>query len=154
MQLLRSAFVLVLLVALTITNAPAQKSAAKSGSSLQTTIEKLEKDGWEAFKKQDDKAYIALCAPDYTAVIADNKPPRDAQAAAAVSHDIKVHTYSFSDFKVTPLGPEAAVATYISTVNATFGQGQPQDFKLAVTDLWVKHAGQWKALRYHESELK
>ena len=158
MQLVRSASVLVLLATLATSGALAQKSAAKSparsASSLQATIEKLERAGWDAFKKQDDKAYIALCAPGYTAVIADNKPPRDAQAAAAVSHQIVVHQYSFSDFKVTPLGPDAALATYVSTVNATFGNGQPQDFKLAVTDVWVKRGGQWKAVRYHESELK
>ena len=46
-------------------------------------------------------------------------------------------------------GPPA----YISSGSATFGNGQPQDFKLAVTDVWVKRAGKWLSLRYHESDI-
>src|SRR5512140_1923961 len=151
MSLTRFAVVVLLVVTLAdlglaqgSSSKPAKKAAASGASSLQATIEKLEKDGWEAFKNQDDKAYIALCAPDYTAVIADNKPPRDAKAAAGVSHQIVVHKYELSDFKVTSLGPDAALATYTSAVNATFGTGQPQSFTLAVTDVWVKRGGQWK----------
>lgn len=156
----RSAATLALLLALTASllaqtsaSKPAKKAAA-GPSSLQATIEKLEKEGWEAFKNQDDKSLLALSAPGYTAVIADQKPPRDAQAAAAVSHQIKVHKYSFSEFKVTPLGPDAALATYISTGSATFADGKPQDFTLAVSEVWVKRGGQWQSVRYHESEIK
>ncbi|HVP41850.1 MAG TPA: nuclear transport factor 2 family protein [Terriglobales bacterium] len=132
---------------------PAAKTAKGGGADLQATIEKVEKAGWDAFQKHDDKTLMALSAPGYTAVIADQKPPRDAQAAAQVSHQIIVHKYSFSDFKVTPLAPDVALATYISSGSATFGNGKPQDFKLAVTEVWVKHGGQWKSLRYHESEI-
>jgi ketosteroid isomerase-like protein len=160
MSLIRSAAVVLLVVTLAnlgFAQGSSSKPVKKSGSasSLQTTIEKLEKDGWEAFKNQDDKAYIALCTPDYTAVIADNKPPRDATAAAQVSHQIALHKYELSDFKVVSLGSDAALATYMAAVNATFGTGQPpQDIKLAVTDVWVKRGGHWLAIRYHESEIK
>ncbi len=157
MSIFRCALLLLLAATVAIAQTSAPKPAAKSdkpgGASLQATIEKVEKDAWEAFKNHDDNTLIALSAPEYTAVIADQKPPRDAAAAAAVSHQIIVHKYSFSDFKVTQLGPNAALATYISSGSASFGNGQPQDFKLAVTDVWVKRGGQWKAVRYHESEI-
>ena len=32
--------------------------------------------------------------------------------------------------------------------------GQAQVQKVSVTDVWVKRGGQWKSLRYHETEVK
>ncbi len=156
MKALRFASALVLLSALAAmaqSNAKPAKTAA-AGSSLQATIEKMEKAGWDAWQKQDDNAMVAMSAPGYSAVLADQKPPRDATAAAQMSHQLVVKKYSFSDMKVTPLGPDAALATYTATGSLSAGSGKPSDFKLAVTDVWIQRGGQWKSLRYHESALK
>ena len=156
MRKLRFASAMVLLAVMA---AMAQSSAkpaktASAGSALQPAIEKLEKAEWDAWMKQDDKALVAVCAPGYSAVIADQQPPRDAAAAAQMSHQLVVHKYNFSDMKVTPLGADAALATYIATGSLSAGGGKPSDFKLAVSEVWVKSGGQWKSLRYHESAIK
>ena len=157
MKLAPSAALLVLLAALATSSAlaqkPAAKPAAKSGSSLQATLEKLEKDGWDAFKNKDKKAYSALCTPDYTAVFADGSV-HDLNGALESMKDLTLNRYTLSDLKLTSLGAEAAVLTYRAAINLTVGQQKPQDMNLAVTDVWVKRGGQWKAIRYHESPAK
>lgn len=154
---LRYICALALLLVLSSVALPAQsygkKPAKNAGSNLQATLEKLERDGWEAFKNKDDKAYTALCAPDYTGVFADGQPPHDLKSALQAMHGMTVNNYQLSDLKVTALGPDAALVTYTATPNITAG-GKTQDYKLAVTDAWVKQAGSWKAIRYHESEVK
>ncbi len=157
MRALRSASAMVLLAALAAAamaqSKPKPAKTAPAGSSLQATIEKLEKAEWDTWVKQDEKALVAMCAPGYSAALADQKPPRDATATAQMSHQLVVTKYSFSDMKETSLGPDAALATYSVTGTLNLG-GKTQDFKLAVTEIWVKRGGQWKSLRYHESEIK
>ena len=159
MAFVRLVATLILLLAIT-TSLLAQSSAAKpskkaSGtSSLQATLEKLENEGWEAFKNRDHKTYTALSTSDYTAVAADGKPAHDLNGILDVADHVKINSYKLNDMKVTPLGPDAALATYTADVNLAFGNEKPQDMKLNVTDVYVKRGGEWKAIRYHESEIK
>ncbi len=147
--------VLVLLAATMIS---AQSSAAKpakkpaGGSDLQAILEKLEKQGWDAYKTHDTAAFRQLCVPEYTSVEADQGPVRDLQATLDAMKNFEVDSYSFNEVKATPLGPEAALLTYTAKVNLKV-EGKPQDITLGVTDVYVKRGGQWKALRYHESQI-
>jgi len=161
MRTVTSLCLIALLAAVCAPTMVAQQSASKSeakpakaqGAGLQATLEKLEKQGWEAFKNKDAKAYSALCAPEYTAIFADGKPPHDLNSALDAMKQITMNSYNLSDLKATALGPKTALVTYTATTNLT-SEGKTQDYQLAVTDVLVKHGGQWKSLRYHESEIK
>lgn len=157
MSILRTAVLMLLAATVAFAQTSASKTAPKSdksgGASLQATLEKLERAGWEAFKTRDQNAFRQLCAPEYTAVEADQGPPRDLPAALASMKDFDLHSYALSELKATALGPDAALLTYVATINLTM-EGKPQDVKLAVTSVYVKRGGQWKDLRYHESAIK
>lgn len=151
-------FAVVVLLTATLSFAQTSKHAGKStksAESLQATIEKLEQNAWQAFQDKDEKAFAALCAPDYSAVNADQQPPHDLPGTIAeMKNDVTIHSFKLSDFQVTPLGPDSTLVTYIADTSLTFTNGQAQDVKLAVTDVWIKRRGQWKALRYHESQIR
>jgi hypothetical protein len=51
------------------------------------------------------------------------------------------------------LGWEAVLLRYTASANYNIGT-QAFSGKLAVSDIWVKRGGQWKSLRYQETEMK
>jgi ketosteroid isomerase-like protein len=84
----------------------------------------------------------------------DGKGPHDKKASVS---DVKAGTldrYSLGDIRVTPLGPDSALATYTADTDGTMPDGREVHATVAVTEVWVRRAGDWKALRYHESELR
>ena len=137
--------------------AMAQKSGAsgtKSAASLQATLEQREKEGWESFKNKDGKAYAALCAEEYTGVYEDGAGEHDLNSALESMNQITINSYQLGDLQVTALGPNAAMVRYTAEANVTLGDGPAQDSKMAVTDIWVKRGGQWKSVRYQETNIK
>lgn len=149
---MRKAIAAIALVVCLAVSAMAQapKSSSKSGSSsLEATLRK----SWEDFKNQNKDAYAAVLADDTTQVWADNKPPRDKAAAIKDMPSIKLDSYALSNMKITMLGPDAALATYQAKVSFT-ADGKKVSPMLAITDVWVKRGGEWKDLRYQESEIK
>ncbi len=149
--------VLAMLVMASSLLAQAEKQPAASPTalapSLQAALEQKEKAGWEAFKNKDKKAFADLVTSDYTAVLADGKGEHSRQATLDAMADITITDYSLSNFRLTSLGPNSAMLSYAAAAKYSIN-GQNQDGKLAVTDVWVKRGGQWKSLRYHETEVK
>jgi hypothetical protein len=64
-----------------------------------------------------------------------------------------LNSYTLSNIKITPLSPASALATYRVKVDGALN-GQPFNTNLDVTQVFVKRGGDWKELRYHESESK
>jgi hypothetical protein len=131
-------------------------SAGKTGSHdsvLRTMLEQREKQGWEAFKNKDRNEFSAIATKEYTAVLADGNGERDLQGTLDSMKEITIDSYTLSEFKLTSLGSNAALLRYQASANYTVGT-QSISGKLAVSDIWVKHGGQWKSLRYQETEMK
>jgi hypothetical protein len=134
-------------------NAPSPGKTGSRDSVLQTVLEQREKQGWEAFKSKDRNGFSAIVTEDYTAVIADGNGERDLQGTLDSMKEITINSYTLSEFKLTSLGSNAALLRYQASANYTIGT-QPISGKLAVSDIWVKRGGQWKSLRYQETEMK
>jgi ketosteroid isomerase-like protein len=142
----------MLLLSLSVlAQAPKKDAAAKgaAGGGLEAKVRK----GWEDFKAGNKDAYAAAMADDSTAVWADMKPPRDKAAQVRDMSSIKLDSYTLSNIKVTPLGPDAALATYTAKVSFT-ADGKKMTPNMAVTEVWAKRGGEWKCVRYQESEIK
>jgi len=127
---------------------PAPKAAA-GGSGVEAKI----RQGWQDFKDQKKDAWGAALADDVTQVWADMKPPRDKATSIKDVSSLKLDSYTLSPIKVTQLGPDAAMATYTAKVSFT-ADGKKMTPNMAVTEIWVKRGGEWKNLRYQESEIK
>lgn len=128
--------------------APA-KTAASSGTVIEAKIRQI----WQDFKNKNKTGFAAALTDDNTAVWADGKGARDKAAATKGLDDWNINSYSLSNFKVTPLGADAALATYRATIAGSTG-GQNVNATLDVTEVFVKRGNDWKELRYQETEVK
>lgn len=96
----------------------------------------------------------ALLANDFTGVEIDGKGPHDKKASVSEVKAGTLNRYSLGEVKVVALGADSALATYTADTDGTMPDGKEIHGMVAVTEVWVRRAGNWKALRYHESELK
>jgi hypothetical protein len=108
---------------------------------------------WEALKNKDKKVYAELLADDYEGVEVDGRGERNKVQAQAELADLNVYNYTLWGLKVIPLGQDAALVIYESTM-----QFPPKSVirysRVYISELWVKRAGQWKELHYQETRVK
>lgn len=128
-------------------------NASSGHSALLATLERLEKQSWEKVKNKDKAGIAAMVTDNYTAVEADGKGERDLKSMLDSFQDISIESYALSNFRLTMLGPGAALLSYNASVKASVGTQQFSG-RLAVGDIWVKRGGQWKSIRYQETEMK
>ena len=143
----------VVLLALTSLAQDTKSAASKAGSGTSAQVEKLIRQAWQDFKDKKKDAYAAILADDFTAVEADGKGPRDKKTAVNEIDTFNLSSYSLTDIKVMPLGSSAAMASYKAKVNGTAGK-QPLNETVAIGEVWRNTGGQWKCVRYQETELK
>jgi hypothetical protein len=135
-----------------LAQAPKQHAPAKAPGAA-AGIEAKIRQAWQDFKAKNKTGFGAVLADDSTQIWADNKPSRDKASTLKDMDIFTIDTFTLSNVKVTPLGTDAALATYQAKVVGAM-DGQKLDVTLAVTEVWVKRGGDWKYLRYHESEIK
>ena len=131
-----------------------QGAEAASSSPVSPVVESKIREAWQDFKEKKADAYAALLDDDFTAVEIDGKGPHDKKASVAEVTAGTLNSYSLKDLKVIPLGPNAALATYTVNADGIMPDGKIVHSTIAATDVWVRRAGNWKNLRYHESELR
>ena len=145
-------------IALTLTLAlsggaqAAQAKKAGAATSVTKTLEAKIRQEWQDFKDKKKEAFAAVLADEDTQVWVDGKV-RDKATSVKDVDTMTLNTYTLSNMKITPLSPAAALATYRVKADGTFN-GQPFNATLDVTQVFAKRGGDWKELRYHESESK
>lgn len=123
-------------------------------STVPAVVEKKIREAWQDFKEKREGAYANLLADDFTAVEIDGEGPHEKQASVSEVGGGTLRGYSLKDLKVTALCTNVALATYLATTDGTLPSGKVIRGTVAVTEVWVRRANEWKNLRYHESELK
>ncbi len=123
-------------------------------SPVQSVVERKIREAWQDFKEKHADAYAALLDNDFTEVEIDGKGPHDKKASVAEVKAGTLNSYSLNDLKVTVLASNVVLATYTANTDGTMPDGKKVHGTVAVTELWVRRGGNWKNLRYHESELK
>ena len=66
--------------------------------------------------------------------------------------EFEITKYTLKDFKVTPLGANAALVNYLAHYEGKAG-GQAINTNTAYGEVWVR-SGTWKALYVQETALK
>ncbi|MGB7730303.1 MAG: nuclear transport factor 2 family protein [Candidatus Acidiferrum sp.] len=131
-----------------------RKNAASTPATLQSILEQREKAVWDAFNNKDSKAFADLLADDYTSVSVDGTGECDKRCAVNSMGQVTLLAYSLSEFKLNPIGANAALLRYRASANFPSINGKSQVLKLAVGDVWVKRGECWESLRYEETETK
>ncbi len=136
----------------------APSSRAQTGTTGSAPSNPLGKDlesairqSWDDFAKHKKSAYAADIAEDATEVWTDGKGVHDRAAVLREMDNVNLKSHALSDFKVTLLGPDAALVTYRAKVEGGNGE-RTFNSDMDVTAVEVKRDGKWKELRYHESE--
>ena len=131
---------------------PKKTGASTSSASVAKTLEAKIRQEWQDFKDKKKDAFAAVLADEDTEVWVDGKV-RDKATTVKDVDSITLNNYALSNIKITPLSPAAAFATYQVKADGTLN-GQQFNATLEVTQVFAKRGGDWKELRYHESEIK
>jgi len=128
-------------------------SSASADSALKDTLEAKIKVEWEALKNKDKKAYAELLADDYEGVEVDGRGERNKIQTVNELVNENVFNYTLWGLKLIPLGSDAALVIYESTLQFP-PKAQIRYSRVYISELWVKRAGQWKELHYQETRVK
>ena len=128
-------------------------SSVSADSGLKDMFESKIKVEWEALKNKDKKGYAELLADDYQGVEVDGRGERNKTQAVNELADQNVYNYTLWGYKLIPLGPDAALVIYESTIQFP-PKAQIHYSRVYISELWVKRAGQWKELHYQETRVK
>ena len=146
------AIALALTLALSGGAQAAQAKKAGASTSVTKTLEAKIHQEWQDFKDKKKEAFAAVLADEDTEVWVDGKV-RDKATAVKDVDSMTLNNYALSNITITTLSPAAGLATYRVKIDGTLN-GQPFNTNLDVTQVFVKRGGDWKQLRYHESESK
>lgn len=128
-------------------------SSVSADSALQAMFESKIKVEWDALKNKDKKAYAELLADDYQGVEVDGRGEQNKTQAVNELLTENVFNYTLWGFKLIPLGPDAALVIYESTMQFP-PKAQVRYSRVYISEVWVKRAGQWKELHYQETHVK
>ena len=130
-----------------------QSGDTSAESKLKDMFEAKIKAEWEALKNKDKKAYGELLADDYQGVEVDGRGERNKIQALNELGETNVFNYTLFGFKLTPAGPDAALAIYEVTMEFP-PKSVMRYSRVYISELWVKRAGQWKEVHYQETHVK
>jgi hypothetical protein len=108
---------------------------------------------WEALKNKDKKAYAELLADDYQGVEVDGRGEQNKIQAVNELVTENVFNYTLWGFKLIPLGSDAALVIYESTIQFP-PRAQVRYSRVYISEVWVKRSGQWRELHYQETHVK
>ncbi len=108
---------------------------------------------WEAIKNKDKKSYAELLDDDYQGVGVDGRGERNKIQSINDLAEQNTLNYTLWGYKLIPLGPDAVLAIYESTLQFP-PTAQIRYLRLLISEVWVKRGGEWKELHYQETRVK
>jgi hypothetical protein len=143
------AVAVVLSVAVAV-SAQEKQSASKPGvPPLQGKVNKL----WEAFKNKDKATLSALLDDQFRLFEEGLSTFGDKDSEVNAVDEFELIQYTLSDFTVKPIGPNAALVTYIAQYEGKPG-GETSKAKSVFGELWVRTGNEWKASYMQETYVK
>lgn len=105
---------------------------------------------WDGWKNQDPAPNDAIIADDFNSIVFDGsrhsgRPPAQQMSEQAIS------AYKISEFRVVPVGADAALVTYFADIKAP---GNDTEFLMAVGESWAKQDGQWRIRAFSGTLMK
>ena len=134
-------------------NRSKDSSPASAETKLKDMLESNVRAEWDAFKKKDKKAYSDLLADDFEGVENDGEGTRNKTHAVNEIDASNIYNYSLAFFKLVPLAPDVAFVRYEITMEFP-PKAQIRYSRVYVSELWLKHDGQWKERHHQETRVK
>ena len=107
---------------------------------------------WDTLKAKDLVAFERLLSTDYLEVLPDGV--NDRAATMTEVKDLEISDVTFADWKMIPLGNDAALLLYNATIKGKFkGEAFPEGPYRNASG-WVNRDGKWQAFYYQETLTK
>jgi len=156
-------FVLTAAAALVFTayagNAPANdanaaNAAAKTAPAVPAKDElvRLEKSAYEAWKSKDAKFWDTFLSDKFVGYGSSGKLDKASATKEYTGADCEIKTYALSDEQMKPLGNDAALITYKTTVDGTCG-GQKVPANSWAAGVYVRDGDKWKGAFHAEAPV-
>jgi uncharacterized protein DUF4440 len=128
-------------------NADATKSAEKTVPTRppKAALVALEKSAYAAWKSKDAKFWDTFLSDKFVGWGTSGKLDKVSAKKEYAGADCEIKSYALSEERVNPRGKQAALITYMATVDGTCG-GQKIPANSWVAGVYVRDAGQWKAI--------
>ncbi len=135
----------------TANNANAANTAAKPAAAAPTkeALMTLEKSAYEAWKTKDAKFWDTFLSDKFVGYGPYGKLDRTAAIKEYSGADCDIKSYSLSDDQMKPLGNDAALITYKTTVDGTCG-GQKVPANSWAAGIYVRDGDKWKGAFHAE----
>ena len=131
----------------------AQKKATTVTSTTAPALEPKVRQLWQAFKNKDKVTLSALLDDDFRMFEEGLSAFGDKKAEVNAPDEFELLSYTLSDFTIKPIGPNAAVVTYIAQYEGK-SAGEVSKGKSVFGEVWTRTGSQWKALYMQETYVK
>lgn len=118
-------------------------------SRLEGQVRKL----WEAFKQKDKATLSAMLDDGFRQFEEGLSTFGDKKTEVNAPDEFELLSYTLSDFTVKPVGPNAAVVTYIAQYEGKSG-GEVSKGKSVFGEVWIRAGHRWKDLYMQETYVK
>lgn len=106
-----------------------------------------------AFGRKDTEALESMMTADHLAIAPYYDGPKDVAGTLDTLDDLKTKETPVSKMTVTMLGPEAAMITFVATMDGSF-KGAPLPARGFVTAIMVRRDGRWLEKQYQLTGLE
>jgi hypothetical protein len=130
----------------TTTTAPASTATVSEAA-----ITDHEKQIWDTIKRKDYDAFGQMLADDF--ILVSNDGLHDKKDTVASIKTFTPTEFTFSNWKVVPIDPDAAVVTY--EINMTVMQnGKPTTTSERDGSVWVKRGDKWVGIFHQDTNVQ
>jgi len=135
-------------------NANAANTAAKTAPAAPTKDELVthEKSAYEAWKSKDAKFWDTFLSDKFVGYGSSGKLDKASATKEYTGADCEIKTYALSDEQMKPLGNDAALITYKTTVDGTCG-GQKVPANSWAAGVYVRDGDTWKGAFHAEAPV-
>lgn len=142
-----------LLLSFSVAVVAQDKEHPANPASNATTLEAKERKLWEAFKNKDKAALSAMLDDGFRQFEEGLSAFGDKKAEVNAVDEFELISYTLSDFTVKPIGPNAALVTYVAQYQGKSG-GEVSKAKSVFAEVWVRTGKEWKDLYMQETYVK
>lgn len=135
-------------------NADAANTAAKTAPAAPTkdALVTLEKSAYEAWKSKDAKFWDTFLSGNFVGYGSSGKLDKASAAKEYTGADCDIKSYALSDEQMRPLGNDAALITYKTTVDGTCG-GQKVPANSWAASIYARDGDTWKGAFHAEAPI-
>ncbi|MEO7659654.1 MAG: nuclear transport factor 2 family protein, partial [Pyrinomonadaceae bacterium] len=135
-------------------NANAANTAAKPAAAAPTkeALMTLEKSAYEAWKTKDAKFWDTFLSDNFVGYGSSGKLDKASATREYTGADCEIKSYALSDEQMRSLGNDAALITYKTTVDGTWG-GQKVPANSWAAGVYVRDGDKWKGAFHAEATI-